>query len=71
MSSRTTTALSSSLAAIMRSPRLGESAFAPVTTRIALSRGISTFDAVGAAAVTPSFTSTKQRLESFALSDTQ
>jgi hypothetical protein len=34
----------------MRSPRLGESAFAPVTTRIALSRGISSLGVAGAAA---------------------
>ena len=58
-----TTAFSSNLAAIMRSPRFGETAFAPVTIRMALSRGISGFDALGAAAVTPSFTSIMQRLE--------
>jgi predicted acylesterase/phospholipase RssA len=43
--------------------RLGESAFAPVTTRIALSPGTSSLGVAGAAAVTPSLMSTKQELE--------
>jgi hypothetical protein len=48
LSSRITTSLLSSRAAIMRSPRVGESTFGPVTTLTALSRGIISFAASAA-----------------------
>jgi hypothetical protein len=50
--------MSKNLVPIIRSPRLGDNALAPVTTRTALSRGIFTPSARGAAALTPSLMST-------------